>query len=107
MIRSGLLNKVITLKYPSTQVNDYGEEVITYDPKDNVTTKARVVFNKNDREVINNEIVYPLNLTFTVRSYHTINDSTVINYNNKDYRILSINDCTVGEINIIAELIND
>lgn len=105
MVRAGLLNKIISFKKPIISVNEFGEEVTSFETV--ITTRARVVFKNENRELTNNENVYTTSLTFTIRSYHEIDQNMIILYNNKNFRIISLDDTISGEIKIETEQIND
>ena len=106
MIRAGLLDKIITIKKPlSNTKNDFGEDEITYDS--GTDTRARVVFQADNRTIENGELVFPQSLKITVRSYVSVTNDSIVVWNDNEYRILSIDDTIKGEININAELIND
>ncbi|MCQ2978733.1 MAG: head-tail adaptor protein [Clostridia bacterium] len=104
-MRAGLLNKIIKFKKPIIQKNEFGEEIETFE--DFITTRARVVFKGENRELSNNELFYSSTLEFTIRSYHQVNENMIIECNFKDYRILSIDDTIQSQKTIIGELIND
>lgn len=107
MKRAGLLNEVIKIFSPTSTVNEYGEKVQTY--KETYETRARVTHDNGARSTENNEIFYSYQKTFTVRSYVPVTEFDQVDYNNKRYRILTIED-RVKDYNdklIITELIND
>lgn len=105
--RAGLLNEVINILTSTSTVNEYGEKVQTYNVT--YTTRARVEHNSGTRSTDNNEIFYSYQKTFTVRSYVPVTEFDLIEYDNKKYRIITIEN-RVKEYNdklIITELIND
>jgi len=105
--RAGLLNEVINILTPTATVNEYGEKIQTYSTS--YTTRARVEYNSGSRTNENNEIFYSYQKTFTVRSYVPVTEFDLIKYDNKKYRIITIEN-RVKEYNdklIITELIND
>lgn len=107
MKRAGLLNEVITILTPTSNVNEFGEKVQTYSIR--YTTRARVEHDSGTRSNENNEIFYSYQKSFTVRSYVPVNEFDLIQYNGKKYRITSIDDRikTHNDKLIITELIND
>jgi SPP1 family predicted phage head-tail adaptor len=107
MKRAGLLNEVIKIYSPSSQVNEYGEKVQTYTLT--YTTRARVEHTSGNRSNENNEIFYSYQKTFTVRSYVPVTEYDQVEYNNKRYRIITIDDRIKvrNDKLIITELIND
>ena len=107
MKRAGLLNEVIQILSPSTTINEFGETVQTY--KVTYVTRARVEHNNGTRTNENNEIFYSYQKTFTVRSYVPVNEFDLVEYNNKKYRIITIEDRikAYNDKLLITELIND
>jgi len=83
-----------TLKYPvqiwkvMVTQNDYNEQKDVYRLYYN--TRANVTYNSGSRTDINNEIVYPKNLTFEVRNYVPVTNFDRLKYNGDYYRILAI-----------------
>lgn len=105
--RAGLLAEIIHILSPRFVVNEFGEKVQTY--VETYKTRARVDHNSGNRSLENNEIFYWYQKTFTVRSYVPINEFDLIQYNNKRYRVLSIED-RIHDYNeklIITELVNE
>lgn len=106
-IRAGLLKEVIEILSPTSKVNEYGEKVQTYEKT--YETRARVDHNSGNRVNENNEIFYSYQKTFYVRSYVPVTEFDIVKYNDKKYRIITI-DNRIKEYNdklIITELIND
>lgn len=86
--------------------NDFGEEqgqwVKQFD------TKAHISYNSGNRNVSNNEMTYDYSISFQVRQYHKIDEFDRIYFDNKRYRILSIEKNPTGQYQLIrAELINE
>ena len=107
MKRAGLLKEVINILTPTSTVNEFGEKVQTHSLK--YSTRARVDHNGGARGNENNEIFYSYQKTFTVRSYVPVDEFDLVEYNNKRYRIITI-DNRIKDYNdklIITELIND
>lgn len=107
MKRAGLLQEIIRIYSPTSTVNEYGEKVQTY--VKTYETRARVLHDNGTRTTENNEIFYSYQKTFNVRSYVPVTEFDQIEYNDKRYRILSIEDRvkTSNDKLIITELIND
>ncbi len=67
-----------------------------------------MIINSGNRINQNNEIVNTYNVSFLIRLYHNVNESDRIIYDNKKYRIISINkDSAKQSKTIIGELINE
>lgn len=107
MKRAGLLNEVINIYSPTSTVNEYGEKIQTYTLS--YTTRARVVHTSGNRSNENNEIFYSYQKSFTVRSYVPVTEYDQIEYCNKRYRILTIDNRIKVQNDkvIITELINE
>lgn len=85
---SGVLNEKLEV-YVLQKVKDvYGQEVTT--PVLSHSYRCGVSHNSTSRTVINSEIQYPYTKFFIVRIYADITENDWIKYNNKFYRILSI-----------------
>lgn len=104
MIGAGNLRYNISIEEPITIRNDYGSQEIVW--KQIISTRADVIFNNGMRDSDGTEVYYKYTITFKVRHYHNITDYMRIKWNDKYYRILSINK-ELGLITIITELIND
>lgn len=85
---SGQFNKVIAIYDPIEITNEYGEKETVY--RFSRATRAKVEISNGSRTNENNEIVYNHSKTIYVRSYITINDTSVIVYQDKDYRVTNI-----------------
>ncbi len=71
-------------------------------------TRAMIDRREGNRIVENNEIVYTHNKTFIVRIYHELKDNYIIEWNNKFYRIMNIEEDRSKQWKTIqTELIND
>lgn len=89
-MKSGRLNKFITIEELKTITNEYGEEEQSlYCQK--FRTRTEVKNEGGTRENDNGEIFYSSQLTFIVWAYcdKKINDFDRIIYQNKPYRILN------------------
>ena len=67
---------------------DFGRTNTDYEYK--CSTRARVNYISGNREMDNDEIVYPVERTFIVRSYVPVTETDEIRYDNKRWIIISI-----------------
>lgn len=106
-MESGLLKDNITFQKQFVSVDEYGHEITTY--TDAFTTRADVIWNNGNRIVSNEEIFYENTVSFVVRFYCPVEDTMIIKFQDKKYRIISINPEkeTYSRKTIIAELINE
>lgn len=105
MIAGRLLEK-ITIQKPVKQKTDFGSIDIVYE--DVIETRAQVTFQRMTRVDQNNELFMPNTTTFTVRRYHNIDNDYIIKWNDRLYRITSINLNKHKQlIDIIGEYINE
>ena len=105
-MEAGKLTEIIEIHKPDIIKNDVGEQMTEYFYK--YKTKANKLNNSGGRSLDNHEILYSYNLTFEIRYYIDINEFDRVKYNNKFYRILSIDkNKLLQKITIITELINE
>ena len=109
-MRAGILKYPIEIWKVTVTRNEYNEQTDTYTKS--YSTRANITYNSGSRTDINNEIVYPLNLTFEVRSYVPVTDFDHIKYNSRFYRILAIQseDSTLQHAmmkKLVCEVIDD
>ena len=105
-MRAGLLTEPVTFRRATTTKNQYGEEETIWE--NYIITRGNVKYNTGNRAIENQEIINTYTVTFTVRSYHNIDESMKILYKKKLYRILSIEEDRLKQsITIIGELINE
>lgn len=103
---AGRLNEVVKIYNVESTVNDYGERMEDYVLS--MTTRARVDFNSGNRTNENDEIVYNYQKTFNIRSYVPVKDTSHIEWQEKMYRVLSVEKRReYNDIVVIAELINE
>lgn len=107
-MRAGLLNEVIKVEKQVVDRGDYGESDYTEWETFIEKTKAQVTYGSGNRELINNEIFFSQDVTFTVRIYHQIKEDMRIIWKNKKYRILSLEENKPQQsLTIKTELINE
>jgi SPP1 family predicted phage head-tail adaptor len=105
-MRAGTLTENISILKPNVTTNDVGEQTTEYIVK--LTTKAKVEFDSGNREIENREIVYNYSKTFKTRYYIEVDEYDRIHWNNKQYRILSIEpNRQYQELTIKTELVNE
>lgn len=103
---AGQLNEVIKIYKSVETENDYGERTITQEYV--TTTRAKHEASGGGRANENNEIVYDYSKIFYVRSYIPITDTTVIEFDNKKYRVITFEKRKEhNDIRIVTELINE
>lgn len=103
---AGQYNEVIMIYKSIETVNDYGERQIT--TQLDYTTRAKVEETSGSRQNENNEIVYDHLKTFYVRSYVPITDTSIIEFDNRKWRVISIDKRREqNDIKIVTELINE
>ena len=74
---------------PTIQRNEYNEQVETYN--EITTTRARVIYDSGSRSLeINSEIHYDYLMEFEVWKYVDIKENDYIEFNEKKYRVRSI-----------------
>lgn len=106
MRRAGLLNEIIDIYTLSASVNDYGEREEVYSKS--YTTRAAVNNDGGVRNVMNDEIVFPYAKSFIVRYYVPISDTNQIEWQNKRYRVISVEKRRAyNDILIRTEIINE
>ena len=104
---AGTLNENISIFRPSVGEGKYGPKKTVYVPYIR-KTRARVNWNSGARTNENNEIFYGYNVTFSIRSYHKVDDYMRIKWNGKFYRILNIiPDKRLNELKIDTEVVNE
>lgn len=105
-MRCGLLNEKIDIYRPISNQNEFGEIVQEYRPW--YCTRSRIVSNGGSRTLLNNEIFYPYRKIFEVHQYVDVKETDIIHYDNKKYRILSIDlDRSQMKKVIMTELIDE
>ena len=87
-MRCGLLKDKIDIYRPISNQNEFGELVQEYRPW--YCTRSSILSNGGSREITNNEVFYPYRKVFEIHQYVNVKETDVIHYDNKKYRILSI-----------------
>lgn len=87
-MRAGLLTETIKILAPTVEVNSVGEQITTYTEK--ATIKARNVLHRQGRQNDNGDVWMPNTYTLEVRIYQSIDDYDIIQWNGREYTILSI-----------------
>lgn len=95
--------KIVALKTTKTQ---YGTIQTSY--VDKYETKACVKFNSENQVISEGEIFYPINREFIVRAYVPVTETDRIVYDDKQWKILSINkNIYYNDISILTTLVNE
>ncbi|WP_455094405.1 phage head completion protein [Prevotella koreensis] len=106
IMMAGEFKEIIKIFKSIEKENDYGERVI--EEKYIYQTRAKHEAISGTRKNENNEIFYDNKKTFYVRSYVPINDTSIIEYDEKKYRVISINKRKEhNDIQVVTELINE
>ena len=105
-MQAGLLKYVINIQTVIIDKDEYGAETEQW--QNVIQTKADVRYLNGSKTLQNGEIININQLQFIVRHYLNISEQMRIVYEEKKYRILSINnDRLMAKKTIIAELIKD
>ena len=106
-MEKGKLKERVFFEKQIVETDSYGHEKYSYELT--FSTRAEIKYNNGNRLIENSEIFYDNSLTFKVQSYCPVEDTMKIKYNNKYYRIISVNDEKnhLKQKIIIAELINE
>lgn len=105
-MQAGLLKDIIEIHKPTIETNEFGEQTQLFEK--HVETKAQVIYDRGNRNISNNEIVFNYNITFKTRYYIDVNESMKVVFNKKKYRIISIeSDNHIQVKTIICEVINE
>lgn len=105
-MKAGLLKEKITILSTNNTTSEFGENTTSWVAK--YSTRANVKVNSQDRSTVNNEVFFSTTVEFKVRFYVPVDQWNRIQWNEKQYRILSIiPNKDAQEIKIITELINE
>lgn len=88
-MNAALLKDPIEIYELKTSKTEYGTIETSYVLKYN--TRAHIMFNSESQVVSEGEIFYPINRTFIVRHYVPIVETDLIRWNDKFWKIMSIN----------------
>ena len=104
-MNSALLRHPIQIYTLATEKTVYGTIKTSWTEK--YSTRAHIIFNSESQVVSEGEIFYPTNRTFVVRSYVPVTETDRIHWDNKDWKINSINkNDYYGNIEIQTTLVN-
>lgn len=105
-MQAGLLREYISIYKPQLSKNEYGEQIQEYERV--YQTKSQVKFNNGNRGISNDEVVSNYVVTFIMRRYISIAENYIIQWYDRKYRILSIEDNRQYNYkSVIGELINE
>ena len=105
-MRAGLLNEIIEIWRPFIYKNEVGASTTVW-KKDEIL-RANVKHNNMNRSVQVNEVFYDQTKIFTVRRYVDIDENCRIKYQDKFYRIISIDsNRELNQKTIICDRINE
>lgn len=105
-MNAGALNEHIEIYTPHIIINEVGEQENEYILKNK--TRARVIHNKGNRNIENDEIVYNFVKIFEVRIYVDIEEFDRIKWNDRYYRVLDIDpNKEMQKITVTTEVINE
>lgn len=105
-MNSALLKHPIEIHSLKTTKTQYGTIQTSYVKK--YETRAHIIFNSENQVISEGEILYPINRTFVVRSYVPVIETDRIKWDNKWWKILSINkNDYYGNIEVITTLVNE
>ncbi len=103
---AGQYNEIIRLFRSIEVENEYGEREIMQELV--TTTRAKVETTGGNRQNENNEIVYNYSKTFYVRTYVPVENTSIIEYDDKKYRVITQDKRKeYNDIKIVTELINE
>ena len=103
---AGQYNEIIRLFRSIEVENEYGEREIMQELV--TTTRAKVETTSGNRQNENNEIVYNYSKTFYVRTYVPVENTSIIEYDDKKYRVITHDKRKeYNDIKIVTELINE
>lgn len=105
-MNSAILKDKIDIYALTTERTDYGTIKETYVLK--YSTRANTKFMSQNQVVSEGEVYYPINMQFIVRAYVPITETDYILFDNKKWRILSIDkNKYYNDISINTTLMNE
>lgn len=103
---AGRYNERIEILKAHSEKTAVGSTTIEWLPE--VTTRANVVYNNGNRTIAEGEVFWPISKTFIVRSYVPVTEQDRILFQDKQYRILSVDKRRdYNDIEIHSELVNE
>lgn len=98
-MRAGLLNEFIIIKRSNVTISESGQKVSSYE---RVTrTRSRVIYVNGDRTEKNKDIVWTTNLKFEIWDYVDVKEQDIVEFDDKEYRIKSVEHDKVQQKKII------
>lgn len=105
-MNSALLKHPIKIYALKTEKTQYGTIKPQYIEK--YSTRAHIIFNNESQIVSEGEVFWPTTRTFVVRSYVPVTETDRIQWDNKFWRIHSINkNDYYGNVEIQTTLVNE
>ncbi len=105
-MNAAILKDKIEIYGLTTVRTDFGTHKDTYSLK--YTTRANTKFVSQNQVVSEGEVYYPITMQFIVRAYVPVVETDVIHFDNKKWRILSIDkNKYYNDISINTTLINE
>jgi len=104
-MNAAILKTPIEIHALTTTKTEYGTIQTSYDLK--YSTRAHVKFGSEQQVVSEGEVWFPVVLTFIVRAYVPVIETDRIKYDDKWWKIISINkNIYYNDIEIVATLVN-
>jgi hypothetical protein len=105
-MNSALLKDKIQIYELTTERTDYGTIKESYSLK--YTTRAFTKFQSENQVISEGEVYYPITMQFIVRAYVPITETDYILFDNKKWKVLSLDkNKYFNDISINATLINE
>lgn len=104
-MNAALLKNPIEIHELVTEKTEYGTIRSFYRYK--CRTRSHIIFNSENQVVSEGEVFYPINRTFIVRSYIPVKETDRIKWEDKFWKIMSINkNIYFNDIEIVTTLVN-
>ena len=87
-MRAGLLTERIDILRPTVSTSTVGEQVVQLTVW--CSTRARLVVHRQNRTQSNGEVWSPTAITMEIRKYHRVQDTDLVQWDGKNYRIVAI-----------------
>lgn len=105
-MNAAILKTPIEIHALTTTKTEYGTIQTSYALK--YSTKSHVKFGSEQQVVSEGEVLFPVVLTFIVRAYVPVIETDRIKYDDKWWKIVSINkNIYYNDIEIVCQLVND